>query len=45
VAPVPPGEQNIQGGVLSGFYRSFQPFYGGPMLWGYPYAAVVDADP
>jgi hypothetical protein len=45
VAPVPPGEQNVQGGVLSGFYGSFQPFFGRPMQFGDYFAAIVDPDP
>jgi hypothetical protein len=44
-APVPPGEQNVQGGTLSAFYGSFQPFFGRPMMAGDYFAAIVDADP
>jgi hypothetical protein len=42
---VPPGEQNVQGGTLSGFYGSFQPYFGRPMMAGDYFAAIVDADP
>jgi RHS repeat-associated protein len=44
-APVPPSEQNSQGGLLGGFYGSFHPYYGRPMRIGDHFAAIVDADP
>src|SRR5205823_4621387 len=40
-APVPLGEQLSQGGQLSAFYRSFQPFFGRPMMMFDYFAALA----